>query len=221
LGIIQAGLDAREATHGAAEKMELRIFSRLRDSLAKNPGRAGRARGHARGRRKDGASYFFEMEGLSCEESRQGWTRARPRTGQQESWSSVFFRDGGTRLRRIRAGLSARWATPGAAGKLERRIFRVGGTRLRRIRAGLDAREATHGAAGKLDLRIFSRWRDSLAKNPGRAGRTQGHARGRRKVGASYFFEMDGGALLRRIRAGLQARWTTIGAAGILELRIF
>jgi hypothetical protein len=88
---IQAGLGARKATHGAADKLELRIFSSWRDSLANNPGRAGNARGHARGRRKVGSSYFFEMEGLSCEESGQGCTRAGTRTGLQEYWSCVFF----------------------------------------------------------------------------------------------------------------------------------
>jgi hypothetical protein len=121
---IRAGLDAREATHEAAGKLELRIFSSWRDSLAKNPGRAARALAHNRGCRNIGAAYFFEIEGLSCEESGQG-------------------------------GLHARWTT--------------------------------HGAAGKLELRIFSRWRDSLAKNPGRAECALGHARGNRKVGAWYF----------------------------------
>jgi hypothetical protein len=83
---------------------------------------------------------------------------------------------------------------------------------LRRIRAGLHARWNTNGAAGILELRIVSRLRVSHAKNPGREGCTRAEPRtGQQESWSSVFFR-DGGTRLRRIRAGLRARWATPGA---------
>jgi hypothetical protein len=72
---IQAGLDAREATHGAAGKFELHF--ELRDSPANNP------RDSARPRTGPQMELVFFRDGDPFCTIQAGWTRAE-RTGLQE-----------------------------------------------------------------------------------------------------------------------------------------